>query len=263
MKSIEKLGCIDNAGQITIDSESFAKGLLDYTRTGAHRKDLRRAARMEDKNGKKIVYVKYASMRGVPDVEEMTNYITANYLGFRPNFENADHDQKNHVIAIEIEKDDPIVRVANMEAIPNGFKAIGSGLYKEGENVWTLKKDETGNLFLTRSAEEKPIQEKPTTDVFKVAKVWERNQSVKLGTGETGKIVSFDKAGNCVVKLDGDNNKLKIVSANLLQGANTDEVRDQAEGDLDKFYTELITKEHKPDSDQSQFYKDLIADPKI
>jgi hypothetical protein len=266
MNNLEKLGRIDPIGQITLDAESFGKGLMDYKKSSAYRKDLKRASRMEELNGKKIIFIKYASSIGIPDTEEMTNYIIASYPGYKPNFEFADHDDKNHVIAIEIEKDEPKIPLQDIEAIPSNFKSIGAGLYKDAspeENVWSLGKDENGNYFLSRKAEEKPIMETSKTDVFKVAKTFNINDSVTTQMGERGIIVGFDKSGNCVVQMANEE-KLKIISsAFLYQEKAQQEIRDTSEGDLDKLYQEMIHKNHTPDPDQAKFYKELIADPKI
>jgi len=265
MKSINKLGSIDNAGKISLNSDEFGKGMMDYKKSSAHRKDMKRASRMDVIDGKKIIYIKYANSIGLPDIEEMTNYVVANYHGFKPLFENADHDEKNHVVAIEIVKDEPRIAVKDIESIPAGFKPIGSGLYKDAsENqIWTLKKSDDGSLNLTRSAEEKPILEEAPTDVFKVAKQFKKGDEVSLRSGERGTIISFDKVGNSVVKIEGED-KLRIVSSNLLfQEKAQQDIRNEAENDMGDLYKELITLEHKPDKDEADFYKDLISDPTV
>lgn len=194
---------LPSGNKFSADQERFLDNLAAGLRTRGYRADIKASRQPYVSEGQHYLDVEFSSFLGHPKFEHLQAFV-ADQL---PQCEIRRDDinlVSSTLLRVGIQVKEDRIPLTSARAVPPAFKSIGTGLYRKAgddHSIWALENDGNGGYSLVRKRgeESEPVfGELPRTASAELS-VGDR---VKTPDG-IGRLLSFDRAGNPIVDLDG------------------------------------------------------------
>jgi len=217
-KDIEKLNAYGHGVKAKSEKthQEFISVVSEVLAKRGHRADLVVTAntKMGDITN---VEIRYKTNLGYPTEKDLMSLVAKHFAGKEIDWDTVTVDTDAGTISLNLVNSTEMIPIKNVASIPKGFTPIGTALYRRALDpnndvyeIWSLRKDDDGNLALFRNHDDVEITADKDEHKFIAGDV------VDTPYGP-GKIVRFDDLGNAIVLVGS---KKRLVAAEEIKPYN-------------------------------------------